>query len=102
MIRIIRRTLLAAAGIALASAPIAPAHAATITIVNVDVGTGLGFDDPNGGLSMSRALYETGLWAMFAGFDRRYLQFKAGLLVDRAYLDEAFEKLDTALARTAG
>ena len=63
---------------------------------------GLGFDDPNGGMRMSAALYEVGLWAMFAGFDRRYLQFKPGLLVDRAYLDEAFEKLDTALARAAG
>lgn len=63
---------------------------------------GLGFDDPNGGLRMSAALYQTGLWAMFAGFDRRYLQFKPGLLVDRAFLDEAFEKLDTAIARAAG
>jgi putrescine aminotransferase len=63
---------------------------------------GLGFDDPNGGLKMSAALYEAGLWAMFAGFDRRYLQFKAGLLVERADLDEAFEKLDTAMARVVG
>ena len=63
---------------------------------------GLGFDDPNGGLRMSAALYATGLWAMFAGFDRRYLQFKPGLLVDRAFLDEAFEKLETALRQVAG
>jgi putrescine aminotransferase len=62
---------------------------------------GLGFDDPNGGLLMSAALYRTGLWAMFAGFDRRYLQFKPGLLVDRAFLDEAFEKLETAIASVA-
>ena len=63
---------------------------------------GLGFDDPNGGLTMCAALYRVGLWAMFAGFDRRYLQFKPGLLVDRGYLDEAFEKLETALGRVAG
>lgn len=63
---------------------------------------GLGFDDPNGGLRMTAALYQVGLWAMFAGFDRRYLQFKTGLLVDRAYLDEAFEKLETALRHVAG
>jgi hypothetical protein len=34
---------------------------------------------------------------MFAGFDRRYLQFKLGLLVDRPFCDEALEKLETAL-----
>lgn len=63
---------------------------------------GLGFDDPNGGLKMSAALYQTGLWAMFAGFDRRYLQWKTGLLADRAYVDEALEKLETAVKRVAG
>jgi acetylornithine/succinyldiaminopimelate/putrescine aminotransferase len=63
---------------------------------------GLGFDDPNGGMMMSAALYQTGLWAMFAGFDRRYLQWKPGLLVDRDFLDEGFEKLETAIERVAG
>ena len=63
---------------------------------------GLGFDDPIGGMKMSRALFETGLWAMFAGFDRRYLQFKAGLLIDAAYCDEALGKLETALKSVAG
>jgi len=58
---------------------------------------GLGFDDPVGGMKMARVLYKNGLWAMFAGFDRRYLQFKLGLLVDRPYCDEALEKLETAL-----
>jgi acetylornithine/succinyldiaminopimelate/putrescine aminotransferase len=61
---------------------------------------GLGFDDEAGGLKMARALYRTGLWAMFAGFDRRYLQFKLGLLVDAAYCDEALEKLEAALKAT--
>jgi acetylornithine/succinyldiaminopimelate/putrescine aminotransferase len=63
---------------------------------------GLGFDRPNGGLEMSAALYPTGLWAMFAGYDRRYLQWKTGLLADRAYVDEALEKLETAVKRVAG
>ncbi len=58
---------------------------------------GLGFDHDVGGMLMTRALYKTGLWAMFAGFDRRYLQFKLGLLVDKPYCDEALEKLETAL-----
>jgi acetylornithine/succinyldiaminopimelate/putrescine aminotransferase len=63
---------------------------------------GLGFDAPNGGLQMSATLYPLGLWAMFAGFDRRYLQWKVGLLADRAYVDEALGKLETALTRVAG
>ncbi len=58
---------------------------------------GLGFDDVAGGMRMTRSLYKSGLWAMFAGFDRRYLQFKLGLLVDKPYCDEALEKLETAL-----
>ena len=64
-----------------------------------------GFDahraDPIGGMKMSRALFEVGLWAMFAGFDRRYLQFKPGLLVDAAYCDEALIKLESALKSVA-
>ncbi len=58
---------------------------------------GLGFDNDVGGMLMTRSLYKTGLWAMFAGFDRRYLQFKLGLLVDKPYCDEALEKLEIAL-----
>jgi acetylornithine/succinyldiaminopimelate/putrescine aminotransferase len=58
---------------------------------------GLGFDDPVGGMKMARTLYQHGLWAMFAGFDRRYLQFKVGLLVDRPFCDEALGKLEAAL-----
>ena len=63
---------------------------------------GLGFDDPIGGMKMSRALYNVGLWAMFAGFDRRYLQFKPGLLIDRPYCDEALDKLESALKSVSG
>jgi acetylornithine/succinyldiaminopimelate/putrescine aminotransferase len=63
---------------------------------------GLGFDDPVGGMKMARALYKTGLWAMFAGFDRSYLQFKLGLLVDEPYCDEALGKLETALKSVSG
>jgi acetylornithine/succinyldiaminopimelate/putrescine aminotransferase len=58
---------------------------------------GLGFDDAAGGMRMTRSLFKHGLWAMFAGFDRRYLQFKLGLLVDRAYCDEALVKVEAAL-----
>lgn len=63
---------------------------------------GLGFDDPIGGMKISRALFNAGLWAMFAGFDRRYLQFKPGLLIDKPYCDEALDKLESALKSVAG
>lgn len=62
---------------------------------------GLGFDDPIGGMKMSRALFNVGLWAMFAGFDRRYTQFKAGLLIDKPYCDEALDKMESALKTMA-
>ena len=50
---------------------------------------GIRFADPGGAMKMSKALYDAGLWAMFAGLDPSVLQFKAGLLVDDAYCDEA-------------
>jgi len=66
-------------------------------IRQVGVIFGLGFDNDLGGMLMTRSLYKTGLWAMFAGFARRYLQFTLGLLVDKPYCDEALEKLEAAL-----
>lgn len=59
---------------------------------------GLRFDAPDGGMQMTGALYQQGLWAMFASFDPSVLQFKPGLLVDRAYCDDALQRVDDALA----
>ena len=58
---------------------------------------GLRFDAPDGGMQMTGALYQQGLWAMFASFDPSVLQFKPGLLVDRAYCDDALQRVDDAL-----
>ena len=63
---------------------------------------GLRFDAPDGGMRMSSALFQHGIWAMFASFDRAVLQFKPGLLVDRDYCDEALERLDSTLANIPG
>jgi putrescine aminotransferase len=60
---------------------------------------GLRFADPAGGMRMSKALYDEGLWAMFAGFDTSVLQFKAGLLVDDAYCDEALARFEAGMRR---
>jgi putrescine aminotransferase len=61
----------------------------------------LGFAGENSAMAMSAALYSEGLWAMFASYDRRFLQLKLGLLVDRPYIDEAMEKLETAIHKVS-
>lgn len=58
---------------------------------------GLKFDDPNGAVQMMKALYDKGIWAIFAGFDLSVLQFKPGLLIDTAYCDEALERFEAAI-----
>lgn len=59
---------------------------------------GIRFADRYGALRMSGALYEQGVWAMFAGFDTSVLQWKPGLLIDQAYADEALARFERALA----
>ena len=63
---------------------------------------GLVFDHPQGGPLMSGALFQQGLWAMFASFDRSVLQFKPGLLVDEAYCDEGLQRLEDAIRTATG
>jgi putrescine aminotransferase len=58
---------------------------------------GLVFDAPDGGLRMMSALYQQGIWAIFAGYDPAALQFKAGLFIDEAYCDEALTRFEAAL-----
>ena len=41
-------------------------------------------------------------WAMFAGFDRRYLQLKPGLLLSVDETQEALAALDRACQKAAG
>ena len=57
---------------------------------------GLRFAHPQGAMLMSRALYESGMWAMFAGHDPSVLQFKAGLLADAALCDETLARFSPA------
>ena len=58
---------------------------------------GLEVEGAWGGVELSRALYERGVWAMFSGFDLSVLQWKPGLLIDDAYCDELLGRLDLAL-----
>ncbi len=62
---------------------------------------GLEFDHPQGAKFVMKALYENGVWAIFSTLDPRILQFKPGLLCDRALCDEILERLDTAIGLAA-
>ncbi len=59
---------------------------------------GLKFAHEFGGMLMTRALYDQGVWAMFAGFDRSVLQVKPGLLLTPELTDTALAALDRACA----
>ena len=48
-------------------------------------------------MKMSKALYDHGVWAIFAGFDRSVLQFKPGLLLTSAEADMLPERFERAL-----
>lgn len=58
---------------------------------------GLEFDHPMGGVLMTAAGYDVGLWAFFAGFERSVLQFKPGLLIERRECDELLSLLEEAI-----
>ncbi len=56
---------------------------------------GVKFANEMGGMLMTRLLFDQGVWAMFAGFDRSVLQVKPGLLMgdaDRQQVLEAFHR----------
>jgi acetylornithine/succinyldiaminopimelate/putrescine aminotransferase len=59
---------------------------------------GLRFDHPQGGMLMTKALHDVGMWAMFAGFDPSALQVKPGLLLDDGTADQVLALLDEAIA----
>ena len=61
---------------------------------------GLKFDTPDGGVRMSKALYDNGVWAMFAGFDRSVLQFKPGLLLSAHDATTLLTRVETTLTTT--
>lgn len=58
---------------------------------------GLEFDHAEGAKFVSRALYETGVWAIFSTLDPRVLQFKPGALMSPELCVEVMERFETAL-----
>jgi putrescine aminotransferase len=69
-----------------------------VEVRRVGLVIGLKVDHPQGALHLTKALYDKGVWAMFAGYDMSVLQFKPGLLVDARLCDELLEKLEAGLA----
>lgn len=60
---------------------------------------GLKFDHPEGAIHVMRALYESGIWAIFAAYDTSVLQFKPGVLIDAALCDEILERFEKGLRK---
>jgi acetylornithine/succinyldiaminopimelate/putrescine aminotransferase len=77
-------------------------HSFLVEVRQCGLVIGLKFDDPMGGMKMSKALYDQGVWAMFAGFDRAVLQFKPGLLMNEADTDSLLERFSRTLGAISG
>lgn len=58
---------------------------------------GLRYDDPLGAVTMCKALYDNGVWAMIAGFDYSVMQCKPWLYLDRELIDEILSRFEEAL-----
>jgi len=58
---------------------------------------GLEFNHPEGAVSVSRALYEHGVWAIFSSLDKRVLQFKPGVLLSAEMCQEILDRFDAAM-----
>jgi acetylornithine/succinyldiaminopimelate/putrescine aminotransferase len=59
---------------------------------------GLEFNHDQGAVFVMKHLYRNGIWAIFSTLDKRVLQFKPGILIDRELCDEILTRLDTAVA----
>lgn len=60
---------------------------------------GLEFNHDQGAVYVMKHLYRNGVWAIFSTLDKRVLQYKPGLLIDREMCDEMLTRLDTAVAQ---
>jgi len=59
---------------------------------------GVRFAHEVGGMLMTKLLFDQGVWAMFAGFERSVLQVKPGLLMPESDIAEVLDAFDRACA----
>ncbi len=72
-------------------------HACLRQVRQTGLVIGLVFDGPDGGVRAMKHFFDHGVWAIFASFDPRTLQFKPGLLLTDAEVNEICERMDNAL-----
>lgn len=62
---------------------------------------GLEFNYPDGAKYVMRHLYNNGVWAIYSMLDTKVLQFKPGLLCDKAYCDELLSRCEHSIKQAA-
>ncbi|MNB86207.1 Succinylornithine transaminase [compost metagenome] len=62
---------------------------------------GLETTHPEGSVELMKALYKNGVWAIRAAFDHSVLQFKPGLLMDKALAEEVIQIMDVSMGEAA-
>lgn len=72
-----------------------------VGIRQLGVVMGLEFNHPEGAKYVMSSLYKHGVWAIYSMLDTRVLQFKPGLLCDKAYCDELLEKCEAGIKEAA-
>lgn len=58
---------------------------------------GLEFLPAEGAKQVMRSLYDNGVWAIYSMLDPKVLQFKPGLLCDKAYCDDLLARVETGI-----
>lgn len=62
---------------------------------------GLEFNHPEGAKHVMKELYENGVWAIYSMLDPRVLQYKPGILIDKAYADELLNRTEKGIIQAA-
>jgi acetylornithine/succinyldiaminopimelate/putrescine aminotransferase len=62
---------------------------------------GLEFAHPQGAKAVMRALYEHGVWAIFSTLDPRVLQYKPGILLSPAAVEDLLLRTEVAIGQAA-
>lgn len=62
---------------------------------------GLEFREKDAAKDVMRTFYNNGVWAIYSMLDTKVLQFKPGLLLDKAYCDELLERCEKGIREAA-